>query len=266
MKRSIAVACFALVALVSCRKEKEEAVDNTVARDNSTSEVYFNDLLKVVDDVANSTEGIRGDGLGCIDELTVDTESSPMTMMIDFGSDNCVGSDGRIRKGKIYVTFTGRYRDEGTVITITPDNYSVNGYLIEGQKVVTNLGPDENGHLHFSVNVNGTLTAPGGAYTTQWSAQRVRTWLEGSETYTIWDDVYEITGSGSGTNRFGAAYTILIVSPLRIEIGCPWIVSGGIRISPQQAAVRTLNFGSGDCNEGFTVEVNGNSYAINGGN
>lgn len=254
-----------VLTFAGCRKEKE-TIDNTVARDNSTAETFFNDLFKTVDYVSGESEGIRDNEIGCIDQITVDTTVSPRTVLIDFGTDDCVGEDGRIRKGQIFVTYSGRYRDEGTVITITPQNYTVNGYLIEGTKVVTNLGLNPSGQPHFSVQIDGTVTAPGNAWDIDYTSQRTRTWIEGFETPTIWDDVYEITGTASGTNRFDNPYDMAILTPLRVEIGCPWIVSGEIKIEPEGAPARTVDFGSGDCNAGFTVEVNGNTYPISGGN
>ncbi|MFN0032895.1 MAG: hypothetical protein ACKVOR_12110, partial [Flavobacteriales bacterium] len=140
MKKRVLIFITAVaVTIASCRKERE-VVDNTFASDNSTAENMFSDLYKVVDDVSAQTEGIREDGIGCIDTVIVDTTSVPKSITIDFGTDDCVGEDGRIRKGIIFVTYTGRYRDEGTVITVTPQNYTVNGYSVSGTKVITNMG------------------------------------------------------------------------------------------------------------------------------
>jgi hypothetical protein len=79
--------------------------------------------------------------------------------------------------------------------------------------------------------------------------------VAGSTTTTPWDDAYEITGSASGINRNDVAYTMTITQALRAEIGCPWLVSGIISISPEGGDERVVDFGSGDCNNGFTVTV-----------
>jgi hypothetical protein len=256
----------ALFSIAACRKDRENTVDNTVTQDNSTAENYFSDLYKVVDDVSANTEGIRDYTIGCIDTIIVDTTSSPRMVTVDFGTDDCVGQDLRIRKGKIHITYTGRYRDAGTIITVTPENYTVDGYLIQGTKTITNQGTDANGHKYFSVVVNGSITAPANAYTITWNSTRTRTWVEGSNTATIWDDVYEITGSASGVGRSGNDYSIQITQALRAEIGCRWIVQGKLLITPENADARTVDFGTGDCNAGFTVTVGTTSYPINGGN
>ena len=249
-----------LAGIVSCREKEQKQWDNSSANDSATAENYFNDLFKAVDDVAGATEGIREYEMGCIDTVIVDTLSNPKTLLIDFGQDNCVGQDGRIRKGQIYVTFTGKYRDEGTIITITPMDYSVNGYLVEGTKTVTNMGLNTNNDPYFDVEVEGSVTAPANAYTVEWTSHRTRTWVGGSNTLTIWDDTYEITGNGSGVNRYGNPFTAEIINALRIEIGCPWIVAGSIAVTPQDGAERLIDFGNGNCNNGFSVTVNGQVY------
>jgi hypothetical protein len=182
--------------------------------------------------------------------------------MIDFGTDDCTGVDGRIRKGKIHITYTGRYRESGSIITITPENYTVNGYQVNGTKVITNNGTNAQGHTNFTINVNGSITAPGNAWSSQWNSTRTRTWIEGESTLTVWDDVYEITGTADGINRDGVHYSIAITNPLRAEIGCRWIVSGTMVLSPEDYDARTIDFGDGTCNNGFSVTVNGetNSY------
>lgn len=261
MKLSKVILAFALVlGLASCREKKENEWDNSSANDNATAENYFNDLFKTVDDVAGATEGIREYEMGCIDTVMVDTTSNPRTITIDFGQDDCVGYDGRIRKGQIYVTFTGKYRDEGTIITITPIDYTVNGYALSGTKQITNMGLNADDDMYFHITVVGSVTAPGNAYTIEWESDRTRTWTGGEETLTIWDDTYEITGDGSGVNKFGIPFTVEIVSALRIEIGCPWIVSGEIEVTPDDGTVRLIDFGNGNCNNGFSITVNGTVF------
>jgi len=191
----------------------------------------------------------------------VDTTSNPKTVLIDFGNDECIGNDGRIRKGKLNITYTGRYREEGTVITITPENYTVNGNLVQGQKTITNLGLNSNGQLHFAIAVNGSVTAPG-AWTISWMANRTRTWVEGQSTTILSDDVYEITGSCSGVNRNGVSYTSSITQALRAKLNCAWLVSGSITLQPQDHETRYIDFGNGACDSRFTVTVDGETYQL----
>jgi len=253
------------LSLAACRKEQEESPNNdyTSAMDNSIGEALFNDVLKQADDAAKDG-GLRASLDGCVDTVIIDMNAMPHTMLIDFGSVNCTGTDGRTRRGSIMVTFTGGYRDAGTVITITPQNYYVNNYKVQGTKSVTNMGLNQDGHMYFNVSVAGTITAPDNSWTSTHNATRVRTWIAGEDTGTPFDDVYLISGNGNGVNRNGIAYTLAILQSLRIEIGCPWIVSGSVAITPQDLAVRTVDFGNGSCDDDISVTVNGNTYYFSG--
>ena len=263
MKNTFPFLFIALATLIiSCRKEKRDTLGSGISTDNNTAENLFSDMFKVVDNVSMNTPGIREDLIGCIDTIIVDTTSNLKSILIDFGNDDCIGNDGRIRKGKLYVTYTGRYRDTGTIITITPENYTVNGNLVQGQKRIENLGFNSNGQLHFSIYANGTVTAPGNAWSISWTANRTRTWVEGQNTLTWMDDVYEITGNGSGVNRNGISYTTSITQALRAKLNCAWLVSGSITLQPQDYEARYIDFGNGACDSGFTVTVNDETYQL----
>lgn len=250
-----------MLALSSCRKEEIRDLDYTSASDNARAEDAFSDMLNQVEKAAEDN-GLRGMEDACEPVITFDTLSSPRTITIDFGTVNCEAANGRTRRGKIQVSYTGRYRDPGTVITITPDNYHVNDNLVEGTKTVTNMGTDPNGNLYYTVSVNGTVTAGDGSWSATHVANRVRTWVQGSDTPTLLDDVYEITGGGSGVNRNGIAYTVSITSALRVALGCAWITAGSVQITPQDRPVRSIDYGNGSCDGTFSVTVNGQTFTI----
>ncbi len=254
---------FAVLAFTSCRKEDDTPVDldYTSATDNARAEDLFNDMLRTVDDVAEAN-GLRSADDACAPTVTIDTVAMPHTLTIDFGSVNCTASNGRTRRGILHVTFTGRYRDAGTVITITPEDYYVNDLHVQGTKTVTNMGLNGDGDPYFTVNVNGSITAADGSWTATHQAQRTRTWIAGDDTTTPLDDVYLITGSGSGVNRLGTAYTVTITQALRVAVGCGWITAGTVQIVPDGRPTRTIDWGNGACDGTFTVNVNGSTYTI----
>jgi hypothetical protein len=198
----------------------------------------------------------------CVDSVAIDTLSMPHTMYIDFGPVNCTGDDGHARRGAILVSFTGPYRATGTVITITPQDFYLDDYKLQGTKTVTNLGPDDQGHIQFSVSVDGSVTAPDNSWTSTHSSERLRTWMAGEHTPTPWDDQYAITGTGSGVNRFGLAYSMTITQPLHIHIGCWLPVSGHVEITPEGQPTRYIDYGNGNCDGSYTVTVNGITITI----
>lgn len=265
MKKAVVLfAALATIFAVSCKKDKDQNYSVYSSQDNSRAEDVFNDIFKVVDEVASDTEGIRaGGGDSCIDAVTVDTTATPMTLIIDFGSDECEGADGRVRKGIIHVSFTGRYREVGTVITYDPQGYTVDGFEVDGTKVITNLGENEAGNLEFAIEVSDVvITAPDNAYEITWESNRIREWVEGENSWFLIDDVYEITGSASGVNRNGVAYTANITEALRAEVVCPYLVSGVLEITPDGRETRILDFGGGECNNTATVTVAGQTFTV----
>lgn len=251
----------AVLAFTACRKETTSNPvdrDYTVAVDNSRAEFFFNDALK------QSEIAFKDGDVPCAVSVALDLQAEPHTLTIDFGTENCMGTDGLKRRGRLFVTFTGPYGQQGTVIVITPQDYHVNDHLVQGIKTVTNAGPNSDGHTYFTVNVQGTVTAPDGSWTSTHNYLRTRTWIEGEGTMNPFDDVYLITGGGSGVNRNGLPFTVQITTPLRVEIGCPWIISGVQEIVPQGLPARVIDFGNG-CNNQVTVTVNGFTFTFGGG-
>ncbi len=262
-RSTLILSLVAIALLSSCRKDKEDNApapntDLTAATDNYKAESYFADALKQADKAYKDGEG------GCIQSVSIDLSVMPHMMVVDFGTENCTGPDGLARRGKLNVTFTGPYSEPGTVITITPENFHVNGHLVQGSKSVTNEGQNGQGQTYFSVVVNGTVTAPDGSWTSSHNYQRTRTWIEGEGTPQIIDDVYLITGGGSGVNRNGLPFTLNITSPLRIELDCPWIVSGVQQVTPQGLPVRTIDLGPGTCDSSITISVGDLTFTIGG--
>lgn len=261
------------VVITSCRRNRDSTLSSS---NNALAESMFDDVYKQIDDAASQQDSLTQKTatytLATAQCATVTLEPVtqgqqwPKRLTIDFGTTNCVGQDGRVRTGKIICEFTGFYREEGTVITTTLDNYHVNGNLVEGTHSVTNEGRNANNHIYFTISVVGArVTTPDGQI--DWTSTRTRTWVEGEET-TWWtdglngilDDVYEIDGTASGTNIEGGAFTAEITEPLRIQIGCRWVTKGKLDLTPQNLATRTVDYGDGTCDNAASVEVNGNTY------
>ncbi|MFM7770744.1 MAG: hypothetical protein ACKO8Q_09330 [Bacteroidota bacterium] len=262
MKRnSILLFISVLFFLVAC--ERRRAKDNAVARDAAFGEQLLADVDNFVHLVSSNTDGIRTLNFPCVDTVLVDTLSYPKTITIDFGEDDCFGNDGKNRKGKIHVSYTGRYSQSGTIISISTENYRVDNAQINLVKTVTNEGLNSNSQPYFSVQAEGDIVTETGSIS--YVSSRIRTWLSGFSTVDFSDDVYDISGSGSGINRNGDPFSVNITNPLRIQLDCAWILSGRIDIEPADGDLRTLDFGSGSCNAGYTILVGDESYAVNGG-
>jgi hypothetical protein len=264
----LTIVMAALFMFSGCKKTNNED-DFSATKDDAFAEATFDDVTSIADEAYTlSTSGNfkSADGrifLSDCATVTLDTTVFPRVLTIDFGDTNCLGNDGRYRRGKILISFTGRYWQPGTIITTTFDEYYVNDNQVEGTKVVTNNGYNDSGNMNWDMSVNGIITLADGGGTISWNSQRNREWIEGISTpYNRWDNVYLITGQATGQHANGLHWTRQITSPLRIELACRFIVSGTVEITPEGKPVRILDFGDGTCDNEATVTVNGNTYTI----
>jgi hypothetical protein len=252
----------------SCKKDKEDpdAVSQQSANDNSDAEGTFEDIHDQVDNgyykAMNQDKGILAD-CPVVTLSSYDTVTFPKTLTIDFGT-GCTGPNGVERKGKIIATLSGKYRDVGTVISVTLDNFYRNGNKIEGSKTITNKGRNTAGHLYFDIVVqNGVITTTDGKLI-KWSSSRQREWIEGESTKwpTWYDDKYLVTGSASGVNKEGKNFTITITKPLQVDLNCRYISSGTLAIQTDGDPLVTLDYGNGSCDANATVTINEKTYTI----
>ena len=134
-------------------------------------------------------------------------------------------------------------------------------FQITGTKTITNNGSNTEGHLNFSITVNGHLINTKGE-TMDWSSVRNREWISGINTpLNFGDDEYVITGSASGTNFEGNSFTVNITHGLHVE-HCAYITEGSFDLTPTGKPTRTLDYGNGDCDANATLTVNGKTFNI----
>jgi len=264
----IAIISFGLF-ITSCKKDENEPnADTNISKDEAFAESIYDNVTNITDEayVIGSTNLKSGTTdrifLGDCATVTLDTTVDIRTIIIDFGDENCLCNDGRYRRGKILVSFTGRYWHTGTVITTGFDNYFVNDNQVDGTKVVTNMGPNDSGHPVFNIDVTGVIYLANNGGTLSWNSERIREMIEGYDTRRIRDDVYLITGTANGIRPNGTTWETEIVNPLRKELNCRYIVSGTVNITPQGLSTRVLDFGDGECDNIATITIDGVTYTI----
>lgn len=269
-KSLIGIAILGL-SLSNCKKEEENLdTESASAKDNAYAESVYTDVNNMSDQAyeegeLSSYKTVSSENLlsHCA-TVTKDTLSSPKKMTISFDpAGTCQSHDGRYRKGDIIVTYTGNYRDSGTVITITFDNYYVDNNQVKGTKTITNNGRNASGNLYYTIVVNGEIVLANGTGTITWNSTRYREWVVGESTIGVFsDDVYLITGSATGTSATGNNFTASITKALRRELSCSHFVSGTITFSPSGKLTRIIDFGNGSCDNLATVTINNNVYSI----
>ncbi len=221
--------------------------------------------------IAEKTQGI-GKVFGNITlpecaTVTLDTVSNPKSITVDFGATPCLCDqwDGLYRQGIIKATWTGGFKDAGTVITTVTSNYyrgvSANEMdKYEINKTTTNMGLNQNNNPSFHVAGTVNITYFTGE-TANWNIDKIREWTQGVNTPDINDDVFLITGTVTGTNRNSIAVTSTTTTPL-MRNSCNWFVSGVVEITRGNLPTMTVDFGNGNCDDQATVTVNGQTKTI----
>ncbi len=262
----------ALIFATACRDKKDDtpaAADDTgIGAEHARIERMYDDAQSIADGAASGASGAgyraaapTGITSGCA-SVSHDTLSSPRVLTIDFGPANCLCADGVYRRGKILVSYTGRYKDSGHLHTISFDNYFHNDNGVGGTKTVTYAGLNSAGQPYYTISVAGTVALAGGAGTRAWTSTRTRTYTAGWSTPVWADDVLEITGTGSITRPSGAVVAMAITTPLVVALDCKWIKAGMVTITPPGGTVRTLDYGTGACDALAYLTVAGTTYSI----
>jgi hypothetical protein len=269
---TLLLACFVFI-IFSCSKNNSSIPgdsDTQSAADNSFAESTSNDAISISTQsedngvTGNYTDSTYGFMLSPCATVTIDLVTSPHVLTIDFGSADCLCFDGKYRRGKILISYTGLYRDSASLHTISFNNYYVNNYKVEGTTTVVNNGHNAAGNLTFSVQVDATITDSSGHVLT-YSSARTREWVAGESTAGLlgWvDDVYSITGTASGTDFSGTTFTSNITSALIVALNCRWIEAGKIDFTPAGKLTRHLDFGNGDCDNKMNIKIGGLSFDI----
>ena len=275
--KNIAILLLATVLILpGCKKDDDptvpsenanSAIYKTMAADAGHADFLENNIDLLVDEAArghfgpNAPQGPQGILNPCA-TVTHDTTVTPHVITIDFGPVNCLGNDGHWRRGQIIVTYTGPYWAAGSVKTIGFNGYHIDDNAVTGTRTVTNNGQNAAGNFNWTIDVvNFTITKPNGNWFSR-NSNRNREMIQGYGTMNPWDDVYLITGTANGQKSNGHSMTSTIINALRKEVGCQWIVSGTMDMAPNNLPVRTIDFGSGTCDNIATVTINGVSHTI----
>jgi hypothetical protein len=284
MKNLSTVLIAAVLFLGSCSKSEETsftAQDNQVVNNDGATEAMHEETSDLATSALNSADGLDSRveedvRLACatrsVETNPYDKTSGTVTINFDrspSGAENpngCTDPAGNVRKGSITVTWTGgRWYAAGSSHTIAFNNYSINGVKITGTRTVTNVSTP---NLPLTWNITGQLTSTWPDLTTATrTVNRTRQWVRSA---TIANDKVIISqtagtaSAASGTNRYGKTYTVKITTPLEYGTLClltkkVYLPSKGVKEVTVDSKVYTVDFGTGTCDNTFTVTFNGKS-------
>lgn len=277
-----AVVTLAIFIFTACKKnDSTPATDTGFSSDQVTTEKTYDDAQTISDQaysvgaggsLANfRTTAVTGGGCATISR---DSSSTADSLIVDFGSSNCLCNDGNYRRGKVIVIKTGGgYLTTGSVRTIGFDNYYVNDNQVTGTRTVTNMGLNSYNQPYYEVVVNGSIILANSAGTITYTADRKRTWINGFNTPAVWtDDQYQIEDMNSTpsvlTRANGNVISNQITNPVIIDVSCKWkFVQGTVvhtitNATTSATRTATLDYGTGTCDALATLTYNGHTYNI----
>lgn len=260
--------CTGLCFLTSCRKDDhnpESLMDQFLESESENEEItHFEDQsAESCMSHSDATPVELSDALSssrCV-TVTRDTVSVPRRITLDYGTVNCLCRDGKYRRGIVYIDYTGQRGTPGSTAQMTFSGYYVNNRGISGTRNLA-FALNAAGNPERVAQFNLTITRPNGGGSMTRQGQRVREMIAGDSTLTLLDDVYLISGYGSGTGSNGSSYNHTVVTPLRREGSCRWLVSGSIEFRRNNLATRTLDYGNGTCDNQATLSQGSRTRTI----
>lgn len=260
MKTNICVLMIGLLAFVAACSDDESSSPATVdvASESAIDEAF--EEIDVITEAGMTIENANGrtaeddETLVC-STVTRDPDNNMIT--IDFG-DGCEGRGGRVRSGKIIITYSDRRYIPGASRTVTFENFFIDGAQIEGTRTMANVSASENDNPRFNITlVGGRVTFEDGSTATR-EANHTRTWMRSGSPLT---DESTLEGSASGVDRDGNTYSITITSPLVYKRACHaervFIPVQGVQEILKGDNTGSIDYGDGTCDNIVTVTVNG---------
>jgi len=263
------------IFLTSCQKTGADVVSQETQQDQLTTTAIetetevdnvTDDVAVMVDQTYNNEEFANKSAVSPGDRYLPDCATitrivtdTTKDITIDFG-DSCVLRNGNTVSGKILIHYAIDKVALTKLVEVSFDNFFDNSKKIEGSFSILKERQNKNGNPQSTNTFNITVTWPDNSFATK-EGTKTRELIEGGDTFTWGDDVFEITGHWNFTRKDGTIHVATITTPLRRELSCRFIVSGVIALQKDdQAAV--LDFGNGTCDDLALLTKNGKTTEI----
>ena len=159
--------------------------------------------LAAVDEITSSNDDLKSATI--VDCLTVtihkneDGKFWPRNWTPDYGTENCECFAGNVKRGKIHVSITDWWKNEGSLRKITFEDFYMNDNKIEGVKTTLNTGLNEKGNLTFTKKVTGAKHIYADETSMTWACEKHSEQVAGGSSLLFADDVWSVTGGGITT-------------------------------------------------------------------
>ncbi|WNJ21053.1 hypothetical protein [Pontibacter sp. G13] len=144
-------------------------------------------------------------------------------LLVDFGTQGCIGVDGRTRRGQITIRYIGTPRTPGFSYNIQ-FNVPNNPFFVDDRKVLGSIQVGDfvrDGDQILSFSISDSLTFPrNGLMATVFHSQRTLKWISGENNGTTSNDVFEVSGSFGGMLTTLQEVEAEIQTPLLLRSDC----------------------------------------------
>jgi len=268
---TLLIICTLLLSFSSCKNDENVTASSAsltaTAGDEAQASTINDQVLNEVDTYISSgaqtvksalTTTATGTPSIIRGSQTITPTGVVQKITIDFGTTGFTGKHGNILKGKIIVDIDLRLLVLGSSRTITYENFTINGISVTGSNKITFGGPTTDKHLFWIITGENVITLADGK-TITWKAERRLEFTSGLTTF--WGESYILTGSASGVNAEGKAYSITInaSNPLIGSTLYPYITKGSVTITIGQST-GVIDYGDGTQDNKATLTYSGVTY------
>lgn len=260
---------LSLFTLTSCKTEDDSPSQDTDLESvqKSTEIDLLSDAISTIieetyvieENISGKTQNANKFTADCVTK-TVTIDGLIRTVTLDFG-EGCVLPNGNELSGIITITYERNPTAQSRTITYEFSNFYFNTKHIEGGGSIVRELSNTNGNPQSTINQNITVTWQNGVSAHR-VGEKVREWILGFGSGTWGDNVFLITGNWTTEFPNGNVNSGIVITPLRRELSCRFIVSGTVAIN-RNNHTGTLDFGDGSCdNQAIFTDINGNEHAI----
>jgi hypothetical protein len=268
---TLLIICTLLLSFFSCKNDENVTASSAsltaTAGDEAQASTINDQVLNEVDTYVSTSAQTVKSALATTATRTPSIIRGSQTITptgvvqkitIDFGTTGFEGKHKNVLKGKIIVDIDLRLLVMGSSRTITYENFTINGISVTGSNKITFGGPTTDKHLFWIITGENVITLADGK-TITWKAERRLEFTGGLTNF--WGESYVLTGSASGVNAEGKAYSITInaSNPLIGSTLYPYITKGSVTITIGQST-GVIDYGDGTQDNKATLTYSGVTY------
>jgi hypothetical protein len=248
-----------MLSVVSCSEDGSTGEELSGTEVISATELKFSDETEMISEevTAIAEEMYAADEISTTSKIdynsgylpdcttvTIELTETTKEVTLDFG-EGCEMPNGNTLSGIIYLSYALDMEAATNTIELNLENFMFNSVAVEGWASIVRSRSNENGNPQGVANASFSTTWPD-ATTASYTGTRTREWIEGFGTGFWGDNVFLITGKRTYVSRAGNEFVKEVITPLRREFSCRFIVSGVMEISRLGNTV-SLDFGDGSC-------------------